>query len=82
MSDADSEELTQLQYLIVSGNDRGLFVINTTTGDIATTADIDREEGETHTLIIEVSETDQQRPFIHSLFSLSLSLSLPRLEMT
>ena len=76
MSDADSEELTQLQYLIVSGNDRSLFVINTTTGDIVTTADIDREEGETHTLVIEVSETDQQRPFIHFLFSLSLSLSL------
>ena len=54
VSDADSEELTQLQYLVTSGNERGLFVIDMTTGNITTTAEIDREEGDSYTLTIEV----------------------------
>ena len=58
VSDADSAELTQLQYLIIGGNERGLFVIDTTTGDISTAADIDREEGERYELIIEVRPTE------------------------
>ena len=52
--DADSVELTELQYLIVGGNEGGRFNIDPVTGDIATSADIDREERETYTLIIEV----------------------------
>ena len=54
VSDADSEELTQLQYLVTSGNERGLFIINMTTGNITTAAEIDREEGDSYTLTIEV----------------------------
>ena len=58
VSDADSEVLTQLQYLIIGGNERGLFAIESTSGEITTAADIDREEGETYSLIIEVRLTD------------------------
>lgn len=54
VSDADSREITELQYWILSGNEGGRFSLDSTTGDIMTSADIDREEAEEYNLIIEV----------------------------
>ena len=54
VSDADSREITELQYWILSGNEGGRFTLNSTTGDIITSAEIDREQTEQYTLIIEV----------------------------
>jgi hypothetical protein len=56
VTDADSEELTQLQYIIVGGNERGRFALNRTTGDITTAADIDREEEDSYSLVIEARD--------------------------
>lgn len=55
VSDADSSEITQLQYLILSGNEGGRFSLDPMTGDITISADIDREQAEQYSLIIEVS---------------------------
>ena len=55
VSDADSAELTQLEYMIIEGNEEGRFTINSTTGDIVTAMDIDREDGGSiYNLTIEV----------------------------
>ena len=55
VSDADSAELTQLEYMIIEGNEEGRFIINSTTGDIVTAMDIDREDGGSiYNLTIEV----------------------------
>lgn len=55
VSDADSSEITQLQYLILSGNEGGRFTLDSMTGVITTSDDIDREQAEQYSLIIEVS---------------------------
>ena len=55
VTDADSAELTVLEYMIVGGDEGGRFIINSMTGDIMTAAEIDRESGgETYNLTIEV----------------------------
>ena len=56
VTDADSDELTQLEYLVVGGNEGGWFTIDPSSGEISTAAEIDREDGEMYTLIIEVCQ--------------------------
>ena len=74
MTDADSDELTELQYMIVGGNEGGRFAINTTTGALTTVTEIDREEQNTYRLIIEVSH------YMHVGSHIS-SLALPYLAL-
>ena len=60
VTDADSAELTVLEYMIVGGDEGGRFIINSMTGDIMTAAEIDRESGgDTYNLTIEVWATPQ-----------------------
>ena len=90
VSDADSETLTELRYLIVGGNEGERFAIDPITGDITTSASIDREEAEVYSLVIEVSELHVQVtslffptsppslcPSLYPSPSLPLSLPLP-----
>lgn len=52
--DGDSVANADLRFVILNGNERGLFVINVTSGEISVGAGLDREEQEVYELLVQV----------------------------
>ncbi|XP_076832194.1 protocadherin Fat 4 isoform X2 [Brachyhypopomus gauderio] len=57
-TDADSQPYGQVQYIILSGNIDGAFIIDQTRGTLTTTMSLDREDIPEYRLTIKATDTD------------------------
>ena len=69
-TDADSDEITTIQFEITAGNEANRFYVDRVTGNIFTNASLDREEQATYSLVITVSSAKIGRRPADRLFSL------------